>query len=386
MPCTETGIHPRPTPLPNDGPACDIAQRYAHERDTVHRDIKPSNLLLDTNGVVWVADFGLAKFEDDGHTRTGDLVGTLRYMPPERFEGRCDARADVYSLGVTLYELLLLQPAFKSTNQLEIMDQISNLDPRSPRSVDGRIPRDLETIVLKAMAKEPAQRYRSAREMEEDLHRFLEDEPIQARKASSVERFVRWSRRNRTVATLAAATTALLVVLATVSTVYAVYLQKAWGAAEQKAIEERQAREEAQAATKEARRLRYLSDTYAAQFAWEANNVAMVDQILDRCRPVGDEEDLRGFEWYYLWRWRRNSPASRSVSLDCSAVRLAVSPNGRLLAAASWQGAYVTLWDLQSNTKIDEFGTKDITVFVNNYASFSADSRTVAYPGVFAAG
>ena len=158
------------------------ALSYAHERDTVHRDIKPSNLLLDTNGVLWVADFGLAKFEDDGHTRTGDLVGTLRYMSPERFEGRCDARADVYSLGVTLYEMLLLQPAFTSTNQLELMDQISNLEPRRPRAVDSRIPRDLETIVVKAMEKEPTRRYQSAREMEEDLHRFLEDEPIQARK------------------------------------------------------------------------------------------------------------------------------------------------------------------------------------------------------------
>ena len=194
------------------------ALSYAHERDTVHRDIKPSNLLLDTNGVLWVADFGLAKFEDDGHTRTGDLVGTLRYMSPERFEGRCDARADVYSLGVTLYEMLLLQPAFTSLNQLELMDQISNLEPVRPRALDSRIPRDLETIVMKAMEKEPTRRYQSAREMEEDLRRFLEDEPIQARKVSSAERFVRWSRRNRTVACLTAASFALLAMLAIVST------------------------------------------------------------------------------------------------------------------------------------------------------------------------
>ena len=178
------------------------ALSYAHERDTVHRDIKPSNLLLDSTGVLWVADFGLAKFEDDGHTRTGDLVGTLRYMSPERFRGQCDARADIYALGATLYEMLVLRPAFESLNHLELLDQISNLPPRQPRAIDPQVPRDLETIALKAMDKDPANRYQSARELGEDLRRFVQDEPIRARKPSLAERFVRWGRRNRAVASL----------------------------------------------------------------------------------------------------------------------------------------------------------------------------------------
>ena len=128
---------------------------YAHARGIVHRDIKPSNLLLDTEGVVWITDFGLAKGDDDGLTQTGDILGTLRYMAPERFRGEGDARADVYALGLTLYELLTLRPAFDSPDRLELIEQIKTEEPPRPRSIDPRIPRDLETIVLKAIEKDP---------------------------------------------------------------------------------------------------------------------------------------------------------------------------------------------------------------------------------------
>ena len=165
------------------------ALEYAHRRGTIHRDIKPSNVLLDASGIVWVADFGLAKFEDDEHTRTGDIVGTLRYMSPERFQGKCDSRSDIYSLGLTLYEMLVLRPAFESEDQLALIERISKASPPPPRSVDPRIPRDLETIVLKAVDREPAKRYLSSAEMAEDLRRFLDDEPIHARRLSPAERF-----------------------------------------------------------------------------------------------------------------------------------------------------------------------------------------------------
>ena len=121
----------------------------------MHRDIKPSNLLLDTEGVVWIADFGLAKGEDEGLTHTGDILGTLRYMAPERFRGEGDARADVYALGLTLYELLTLRPGFDSPDRLKLIEQIKTEEPPKPRAVDARIPRDLETIVLKAIEKDP---------------------------------------------------------------------------------------------------------------------------------------------------------------------------------------------------------------------------------------
>src|SRR5262249_18349464 len=107
---------------------------YAHARGIVHRDIKPSNLLLDTEGIVWITDFGLAKGSDDGLTQTGDILGTVRYMAPERFRGEGDSRADVYALGLTLYELLTLQPAFDSPDRLHLIEQIKTQDPRRPRA------------------------------------------------------------------------------------------------------------------------------------------------------------------------------------------------------------------------------------------------------------
>ncbi len=160
----------------------------------VHRDIKPSNLLLDTEGVVWIADFGLAKGEDEGLTQSGDILGTLRYMAPERFRGGGDARADVYALGMTLYELLTLRAGFDSSDRLKLIEQIKTEEPPRPRTVDSRTPRDLETIVLKAIEKDPKARYQSAEAMGEDLRRFLADEPIRARQVSSAERSWRWAR------------------------------------------------------------------------------------------------------------------------------------------------------------------------------------------------
>src|SRR5262249_29191783 len=168
---------------------------YAHARGIVHRDIKPSNLLLDHAGVVWIADFGLAKGEDEGLTQSGDILGTLRYMAPERFRGQGGARADIFALGLTLYELLTLRCAFEAPDRLQLIEQIKAVEPRKPRSVDGRIPRDLETIVLTAIEKDPRARYQSAEAMGEDLRRFLADEPIRARQGSAAERYWRGGPR-----------------------------------------------------------------------------------------------------------------------------------------------------------------------------------------------
>src|SRR5262249_35605762 len=138
------------------------ALAYAHARGVVHRDIKPSNLLLDAEGVVWVADVGLAKADDDGLTATGDIIGTLRYMAPERFRGEGDGRADVYALGLTLYELLTLRPAFDSPDRLRLVERIKAEEPTRPRALDPRILRDLETIVFKASDEDPRRRYATA--------------------------------------------------------------------------------------------------------------------------------------------------------------------------------------------------------------------------------
>jgi serine/threonine protein kinase/tetratricopeptide (TPR) repeat protein len=188
---------------------------YAHAQGVVHRDIKPSNLLLDTSGQVWITDFGLAKADDsDVLTNPGDILGTVRYMAPERFQGQTDARCDVYGLGVTLYEMLTLRPAVEQPFAGSPLEQIARLEPPRPRKVDARIPRDLETIVLKAMAKDPGRRYATAGEIAEDLRRLLADRPIRARRTPWRERAWRWCRRNPAVASLIASVVVLLLVVA----------------------------------------------------------------------------------------------------------------------------------------------------------------------------
>ncbi len=135
------------------------ALEYAAEQGVIHRDVKPSNILLDLAGNAWVTDFGLAKVVgQEDLTHTGDLVGTLRYMAPERFRGQADGRGDVYALGLTLYELLALRPAFDESDRARLIERILHDSPSPPRQLDRHIPRDLETIVLKAMAREPAER------------------------------------------------------------------------------------------------------------------------------------------------------------------------------------------------------------------------------------
>jgi tetratricopeptide (TPR) repeat protein len=223
------------------------ALSYAHSRGIIHRDIKPGNLLLDTTGNVWVTDFGLAKTGDGGITHTGDILGTIRYMAPERFRGQCDVRADVYALGMTLYELLSLKPAFASGDRLTLIELIRHTEAASPRSVDSRIPRDLETIVLKAIDKDPRRRYQSAEELAEDLQRFVNDEPIKARRVGAGERLVRWCRRNPAVAFLGAAVLLLMTVGTAVSMWQAVVATRARAdlAAKNAALAEEQAKVEA---------------------------------------------------------------------------------------------------------------------------------------------
>jgi serine/threonine-protein kinase len=186
------------------------ALEYAAGQGVLHRDVKPANLLLDVWGAVWLTDFGLAKASGtDDLTGTGDLLGTLRYMAPERFEGRADVRGDVYALGLTLYEMLALRPAFGGDDQAELVRHITTAEAPRLGRIDPRLPRDLVTIVHKAMAREPADRYQTAGALADDLRRFLDDRPIRARRVSFPEQAWRWCRRNPTLAGLLAALLAL---------------------------------------------------------------------------------------------------------------------------------------------------------------------------------
>jgi serine/threonine protein kinase len=199
------------------------ALEHAHQLGVLHRDIKPGNLLLDGKGKLWVTDFGLAQVQNDARlTLTGDLVGTLRYMSPEQAlaqPGVMDQRTDVYSLGATLYELLTLQPAFAGQDRQELLRQIAFEEPARLRRSNRAIPAELETIVLKAMEKHPQDRFATARDLADDLRRWLDDRPIQARRPTWRQRGVKWVRRHQAVVLTASAALVLALIASTVASI-----------------------------------------------------------------------------------------------------------------------------------------------------------------------
>ncbi len=203
---------------------------HAHQQGVVHRDVKPANLLVDGRGHLWVTDFGLAQVQGNQHlTLTGDLVGTLRYMSPEQALAQrriVDHLTDVYALGATLYELLTLEPVFGGTNRQILLYQLASEEPRPPRRRNRAVPRELEIIVLKALEKNPAERYVTAQELADDLRRFLQDEPIHARRPTLVKRLARWCRRHLALAVAAGLAASLLVATAAVSIGWAVHASR----------------------------------------------------------------------------------------------------------------------------------------------------------------
>jgi WD40 repeat protein len=223
------------------------ALEYAHRQGIQHRDIKPSNLLLDTTGTVWVTDFGLAKADDHQDlTHTGDILGTLRYLAPEAFDGKAVARSDVYALGLTLYELLAFRPAFDEKDRHRLIKQVTTAEPERLDRLNRAIPRDLVTIVHKAIERDLGHRYPTAGELEADLQRFLEDEPIQARRQTQLERYVRWARRNPGIAVLGGALTAVLFLVTVASLLAAGYFNQLRLNETRAAHRERGARREAE--------------------------------------------------------------------------------------------------------------------------------------------
>ena len=219
----------RSTSVRSRGSVCQAADalEYAHSHGIVHRDIKPANLLLDAEQNVWLTDFGLARLESDvTATATGDVLGTLRYMSPEQAAGNrqlVDPRSDVYSLGATLYELLTLRPAVDGQNRPEILKRIESSEPRPPRRITPAIPVDLETIVLKSLQKDPADRYASAQQLADDLDRFLHHRSIKASRPSVATRLRRMVRRNAVLVGVIALCLALVAIVSLGSSILLAY-------------------------------------------------------------------------------------------------------------------------------------------------------------------
>ncbi len=254
------------------------ALAYAHSQGIVHRDIKPSNILLEEDGHAWIADFGLAKSDEAADlTASGDVVGTLRYIAPERFQGVTDARGDIYGLGLTLFEMLEGEPAFRQSDRARLVHQILN-EP-SPRLSVGRnhVPRDLQRIVAKSIARDPVQRYQSAGALVEDLRRFLDGRPILAQRPSLIDHVWRWARRNPINASLSAAVLTLAIGL---MAAYSIWL--ATSRARDEAVTQRNRAEAATTAANDMRQRAEAAEREAQGRAHLARSIA-----LRQCGSVG---------------------------------------------------------------------------------------------------
>jgi hypothetical protein len=267
------------------------ALAYAHKRGVLHSDIKPSSLLLDGLGNVWVTDFGLAKFEEgEDLSQSRDLVGTLRYMAPERFKGVSDRRGDVYAVGATLYELATLQPALEGGDQIRLIEQIVHQPPPPPRQIDRRIPRDLEAIIVKAMAKEPRDRFSTAEEMAEELKRVVEGRPIRSRPVPLLERYWRWRKQNRLAAGLKILAATLTIAIAIISSYSWFTLRSEHGKVVEVLVQTKQAERKARLALAESRINEAISLQRTGLSGQRFKSLDLVAYAADELRNIEGEE------------------------------------------------------------------------------------------------
>jgi eukaryotic-like serine/threonine-protein kinase len=330
------------------------AVHYAHCRGVIHRDLKPANVLVDAQDHPKITDFGLAKLVeiDSGQTRTGTIIGTPSYMSPEQATARKDlgASTDIYSLGAILYELITGRPPFRGDTALATLTLVAEVDPTPPRSLCKDIHVDLETICMKCLAKEPHRRYATAEALADDLRRYLDAEPINARPLSRLQRAVVWCRRQPTAAALVGVSLAALLAVLSAAVAFGVLENEA-------AREERGLRQQAQRLQIEAEQanklaqkrlggmslLFYLAEMRQAQQAIEAANIDRARTLLAKYRG---RPELRDWEWYYLWdlshgRFTLDGHGDRATAL-------AYRPDGQRLATAGGaplQPADIHIWD-----------------------------------------
>jgi len=319
------------------------AVQYAHEHGVLHRDLKPSNVLLDVFGEPRITDFGLAKLLDSDVelTTTGQVLGSPAFIAPEQATGKLSEvrpASDIYSLGAILYHLLTGRPPFQGETLPEILLQVQNVEPVSPRRLNPSVPVDLQTICLKCLQKDATRRYDSARELAADLGRFLGNEPIQARAVTVAERLWLWSKRRPTLAALIAALNLVLLL-----GIGGVLWQ--WRRAEAHARGEREQRQVAEASAEQMRLNLYAGDVSFAAQAVHRGNLGQARLTLASLEPKAGEQDLRGFEWRYLWSQCQGDQLATLGEHDWIVTCAAFSADGKFLATGS-QDATVKVWDV----------------------------------------
>jgi eukaryotic-like serine/threonine-protein kinase len=316
------------------------AVQHAHERGILHRDLKPGNIVFDLQDQPHLTDFGLAKvLAAESHlTLTADVLGSPHYMAPEQAEGKrkpLTTATDLYSLGCILYELLVGQPPFQGQTPLEILQQVREQEPKPLRGFNPAVDRDLETICLKCLEKDPAHRYPNASELADELDRFLGNKPISARPPSQIYRFRKLVRRNKLVSIAAVALAVALLAGTVVSTWEAVLARRA---------------------QLETRRQLYVSDMIVAEKALREGNLRRADELLKSYIPKsGAREDLRGFEYYFLLEQCQGEQLFAFPAEENAVFSVTYSPDGKILATAS---CYRALRDFSGHLKLFDLGTR----------------------------